>query len=175
MSSKTVVIKRRKNTTNIPANLYEDSKKKIGSYFTPTGDIGSGMTIEEERRFMPRVLGILSTDITYQKQVKDYFANLTVEVLHPGGTPLEIGVDKDGEPLNLNDYIKYRFCVGCPEVAPDEEHAKAAKYLYFILDTAKKLEADYEKLRGKKDAYKEFIKLTANEEKLCHGDERMRN
>lgn len=164
MSSRIVVIQRRKNTTNIPANLYEDSKRKVGSYFSPTGDIATGLTVEEERKIMPRVLGILPTDITYQKQVRDYFANLTVEVAREG-TSLEVGLDKDGEPLNINDYIKYKFCMGSPEVAPTEEEMQI-KHLYFIYDKAKKLESDYEKLSNKKNAYKEFIKLTGNEEKM---------
>jgi hypothetical protein len=164
MSSKIVVVKRRPVTSNTPASLYEDAKKKIGSYFTKTGDIGSGLRIEEERKLMPLVLGIAPTDYTYQKQVKEYFANLTVEV-KPEGTPLEVGLDNEGLPLNMNDYIKYRFCLESPEVAPSEDEG-STKYEYFIFDKAAKLEADYQVLRGKKDAYKEFIKLAANEDKL---------
>jgi hypothetical protein len=165
MSSKIVAIKRRRNTSNIPANLYEESKKKIGSYFTPTGDIGSGLTIEEERKYMPRILGITASDVTYHKLVKEYFANLTVEVL-AAGTSLEVGLDEEGEPLNLNDWLKYKFCAKNPEVAPDEASSGSVKYMFFIHDATAKLEADFEQLKGKKDAYKEFIKLSANEDKL---------
>lgn len=165
MASKIIVVQRRKNTTNIPSSLHEEAKKKIGSYFSPTGEIGTGLTIEEERKYMPRILSIMSTDVQYLKMVKDYFANLTVEVLL-AGTPLEVGFDSDGEPLNLGNYIKYKFCLGNPECAPDEASAGAIKYLYYIHDASLKLEADFDKLKVKKDAYKEFIKLSVNEEKL---------
>jgi hypothetical protein len=165
MSSRTVVVRRRKNTSHIPDNLYDESKKKIGSYFDAMGNIGSGLTMDEQRKYMPRILGISPTDYTYQKQVNEYFANLTVEVTKDGVT-LEAGLDDQGEPLNLNDYIKYKFVSGSPEVANDESQATSAKYMYYLHDPKAKLEAEYEILKSKKDAYKEFIKLSANEDKL---------
>lgn len=166
MSSRIVAIKRRPNTTNIPANLYEESKKKIGSYFSEHGGtVGTGLTIEEEKKFMPRILGVAPTDITYNKQVQEYFANMTIDV-PATGVNLEVGLDSDGEPLNLNDYIKWKFVQACPEVARSQEEMNSMKHLYFLYDPKLKLEADYEKLRNKKDAYKEFIKLSVNENKL---------
>jgi hypothetical protein len=166
MASRIITIKRRENTTNLPDHVYAESKRRIGSVFTKTGDIYSGLTFPEQKKFLPYILGVDATDPAFGKEVKSYFRNMTIEVPLEG-TQLEAGTDESGEPLNVMDYVKYKFASQHPHVAADESDLSANRsYKYYIYDEALELEEDYNELEYRKKAYKEFIKLTDNEKKM---------
>mgnify|MGYP006908254554 CR=1 FL=1 len=166
MASRIITIKRRENTTNLPDHVYAESKRRIGSVFTKTGDIYSGLTFPEQKKFLPYILGVDASDPAFGKEVKRYFRNMTIEVPLEG-TQLEAGTDESGEPLNVMDYVKYKFAMAHPHVASDEETMQGSRnYRYFVYDEALELEEDYNELEYRKKAYKEFIKLTDNEKKM---------
>ena len=84
-----------------------------------------------------------------------------------GGLDLEIGLDEDGHPLNVIDYIKYRFACAHPFVVADESELGASKrHQYYISDTRKELKEASANLVIRKDAYKEYIKLSDNEDRM---------
>lgn len=166
MASRIITIKRRENTTNLPDHVYAESKRRIGSVFTKTGDIYSGLTFQEQKKFLPYILGVDASDPAFGKAVKNYFRNMTIEVPLEG-TQLEAGTDESGEPLNVMDYVKYKFASTHPHVAGDEGDLSTSRgYKYYIYDEALELEEDYNELEYRKKAYKEFIKLTDNEKKM---------
>ena len=83
------------------------------------------------------------------------------------GTKLEVGVDQNGDPINLMDFIRYKFALAHPYVAKDEETLYAnKKFRYFIYDTAIEKEKQAQGVKSRKEAYKEFIKLSADEAKV---------
>jgi len=166
MASRIITIKRRENTTNLPDHVYAESKRRIGSVFTKTGDIYSGLTFPEQKKFLPYILGVDPSDTTFGKAVKSYFRNMTIEV-PPEGAQLEASTNESGEPLSVMDYVKYKFASTHPHVAPDEASMSSNRaFKYYIYDEALELEEDYNELEYRKKAYKEFIKLTDNEKKL---------
>jgi len=166
MASRIITIKRRENTTNLPDHVYAESKRRIGSTFTKTGDIYTGLTFPEQKKLMPYILGVDTNDVGFGKEVKAYFRNMTIEVPLEG-VQLEAGTDESGEPLNVMDYVKYKFAFGHPHVAGDEQQITTNRsYKYYIYDEALELEEDFNALEYRKKAYKEFIKLVDNTKKV---------
>lgn len=166
MSSHLITVNRRPNTTNLPNEIYTESKRKIGSVFTATGDIIRGLTFAEQKQYLPEIIGMSPSDPQFGRACKEYFLNLTVEV-PAAGVDLEVGLDEDGHPLSVLDYIRYKFVLAHPHVANDEELLSGnRKIKYYISDSRKELAQATADLTVRKDAFKEFIRLTANEDRM---------
>ena len=56
MSSHLITINRRPNATNLPIEVYNESKRKLGSVFTAGGDIIRGLTFAEQKQYLPEIL-----------------------------------------------------------------------------------------------------------------------
>ena len=158
---KTVFIYRRPNTTNLPDDIYVDAKRRLGSVFLKGGDILKGLTIAEQKKWMPELLGISHTEAGWAKEVRKYFANLTVDVPADGVT-LNIALDEEGNPINVGDYVKFRFASAHPHVSDDPSGNKGR---YFISDPQKEEAEKVSDTRLRKDAYKQLIMLSDDAEK----------
>lgn len=166
MSSHLITINRRPNNTNLPDEVYAESKRKIGSVFTASGDIIRGLTFAEQKQYLPEIIGMSPTDAGFSRACKEYFLNMAIEV-PIGGLDLEVGLDEDGHPLSVIDYIKYKFVLAHPHVAKDEEDISGSKKVkYYISDARKELAQASADLTVRKSAFKEFIKLTGNEDRM---------
>ena len=166
MSIKTVIIKRRPNATNLPEEVYSEAKRKIGSTFSVNGDTNTGLTFGEQKKYLPGVIGIDSSDVNFQKEVRKYFQDMSLTIENTG-TKLEVGTDENGDPNNLLDYIRYKFALAHPYVAKDEQELYSnKKYKYFIYDTAIEKAKQAAGVKNRKEAYKAFIKLSADPAKV---------
>lgn len=166
MSSHIVTLQRRPNSTNLPDDIYLESKRKIGSVFTAGGDVVRGLSLAEQKALLPEIIGVSPTDVSFTRAVKDFYVNFSIDV-PKGGVDLEVGVDNDGTPYNLLDYIKYKFVLAHPYVAKTEEELSGSKRLkYFIQDKNKELIEASVNLQVRKKAYKEFIKISEDEAKM---------
>jgi hypothetical protein len=166
MPTRIVEIRRRKNTTRLPDDVYQESKRKVGSTFTASGDVRTGLTMTEEKEIMPFILGISTSDVNFHREVKEFFKTLTIEV-PVGGVKLEAGLDEKGNPINALDYIKYKFAISHPDVAMEENgEIRHSTYKFYIHDKAAKLEKEHKESLVRKEALKEYIKLTGNEKRM---------
>lgn len=159
--NKTVFIYRRPNTTNLPDDVYTEAKRRIGSVYLKGGDILKGLTIAEQKKWLPEVLGMSPGEPGWNKVVNQFYANLTVDVPTEGVT-LDISTDEEGNPINVMDYIKFRFCEKHPHVSTDEAGSKGR---YFISDPQKEKAAAVADTRQRKEAYKHLITLSDDVEK----------
>ena len=65
------------------------------------------------------------------------------------------------------DYIRWKFACAHPYVAQDEKEMKSNRgYKYFIYDTKIEKVKQLSGVRKRKEAYKEFIKVTSNVSKM---------
>lgn len=158
---KKITIFRRPNTTNLPDDVYVEAKRRIGSVFTKGGDILKGLTIAEQKRLLPEILGISPTEAGWAKMVRSYFANLTIDVPQEG-VELDISTDEEGNPINVVDYIKWRFASEHPHVAAEESINKGR---YYISDPQKKEQEAVADTRRRKDAYKQLILLSEDNDR----------
>lgn len=166
MSSRIVFLKRRKNTTKIPDNLYAEAKRKIGGKITMTGEPLKGLTPMEEDKWLPLLLATPVTDVTYRKKVNDFWSNISIIVDNgKDGTKLETGLDDHSkEPISLMDYIKYRYILKCPEVATDEHALKSdPTKKYFLYDPSLAKEQEFVDMELRKTSYREFIIISSDD------------
>ena len=164
--SHVITINRRPNSTNLPDDIYTESKRRIGSVFTGTGDIIRGITFAQQKQLLPEVLGVSPEDPNFSRAAKEFYLNLTVDV-PMGGIDLEIGTDSEGFPLNVMDYVRYKFAMAHPYVVENEESLNASKkHQYYISDVRRELAEAKVGLDQRKNAYKEYIKLTDSTDRM---------
>lgn len=167
--SKTILIKRKPNTTNLPDHVYDSAKKRIGSTYNQAGDVNTGLSMGEIERFMPNILGASTADPAFYKKVKDWFMNLSIDV-PPAGVELEVGLDKEGLPINVMDYVRYKFANLHPYVLLDEkdgeEVRKKRRYMFILEDKEKESQLKIAGKNERKKAYAEYIKVSANADKM---------
>ena len=108
MSTKLVYLLRRENTTNLPDDVYVDAKRRIGSVFDSTGSLLTGLSLDEQKRILPSVIGMSPTDMGWANKVRKFYAELTIEVPQ-NGVELNITLDEDGNPVAPMEYVKFRF------------------------------------------------------------------
>lgn len=169
MPSRIIEIRRKGNTSRLPDEVYDESKQNIGSTFTPSGDVNTGLTREEEKKYMPYILGMSDTDVNFPREVKEYFKSLTINVPKKG-VKLEIGLDDNKEPINVLEWIKYKFALANSAVSREEQadgsNVSGRALRFFIYDRTRKLEQEAKQTTSRKSALKEFIQLTADTKRM---------
>ena len=125
---------------------FDAAYRAIGSYWSRKSNRpATGLTLPEENLLMPFVLDIPETDRDFRSRCTDYFHAISTKVdptdnNGEGGTPLEIGLlnndeplGKDNLPLEPTDYIKWRHSLGHPQVALKQSLAKGNKLKHFYI------------------------------------------
>lgn len=154
--SKEVWIKRSPALLGLPGQPQEDVNPKIGSAFR-NRDVLRGLTTDEEKRFFPDIIGIQPLDINWNKEAKNYWININVPV-PVSGLKLQVGImynnyedyifDQEqapwngvskirynlkGTPININDYIIWRYCLEYGRVANKVEDINISPNIGFYL------------------------------------------
>lgn len=166
MSSIIIELRRKPNFTRLPDISAQQAKRKIGCTMTKTGAQNHGLTQEEIVKYMPEILNMSASESTFRRAVTDYFNSLTLEVSDEH-LKLEIGTHEDGSPVNVIDYVKWKFAQANPYVASDIEdlHRSSRKLFYFhnrIDDISKKAK----KSQKRSAAFKLLMEVQANENKV---------
>lgn len=166
MNSRKVTIKRAPVISTLPDEILNESVRKIGSALTRSGSVLKGITFEEERKFLPGVVGIPADHIEFMRKCDNWYSNMNIPVSNDGVT-LEVGTTEDGAPLNLMEWLKYKFILAHPAVAPSKQLSEAnLNYAFYIEDMEEEIRATNKKVNASKEAYKEFLKLSEDEEKM---------
>lgn len=147
-------------------SLTQERSATIGGYLLKSGAIGTGLTFEEMKKWMPGILGVEHTDPKFRAEVNKYFNNILIPIPYEG-KELNVEVDENGEPENLEDYLKYKFVLQHPKVADSKAIADVDQYKeYYIEDQVLELSKKTKKLRSKTDATIKFAELISDEVKL---------
>lgn len=188
--SRVVYIRRRPLPPSIPGQNVEEAKSKIGSSFKG-GSVLRGLTFEEEVRFLQGTLGINKESQNWEKATKDYWSNITKYIPSGDGLKLEIGfryvkkadyeadlaapevdgaiVNPKGTPINLDDYILWRYCLLYSEVARNvEDVGKSPKIRFYIFSKDKEVKDKTAKLKVKKEAEKLYNQRIGEREWVHH-------
>ncbi len=145
----------------LPKELKSERKKRIGSTWVKgTKDILRGLSAEEEERYLPKMLGVSPTSDNWDAKVREYWANMTIDVPIKG-LKLDVGVEsgyyndvnekgvrirkKGLVPINLNDYINYNFCKGHKWVAVSREDINNVDFFPYFIEDHSKIKLDTEK------------------------------
>lgn len=175
--SKIVFVKRKKMSGLLPGQKEEDCILKIGSGFKHNAPL-AGLTFEEEARFLPIVTGVDSKSTNFKQACTSYWSNISKEIPYGEGLKLEIGLkykskedfEKDkikertvegaiinpiGEPINIIDYILWRYCLLYSRVANSiEDVGKSPKIEFYLFSKDKEIEQKTATLNAKREANK---------------------
>ena len=153
--SKIVYVRRRERMGQLPGQDPDDAKLKIGSSFKGSS-VNRGLTFEEEVRFLSEFIGVNEQSPNWEKATKEYWANISKPVPPKDGLKLEVGLkyfkeddynadrnralnangvleNPKGVPINLADYILYRYCLVYNEVANSPELVSMSPKINFYL------------------------------------------
>ncbi len=154
---KEIQIRRKEKMSYLPAAVVAEAKRKIGSIYDGMAPL-TGLTEKQERKYLPKVLGISITSQDYEKRVRNFWANMTINV-PADGIVLNIGLSDNKEPEKILDWIKYQWLLKHRFVATSKDKM-VGDVEFYIHDPEIETQKTNVNVQDKKAAYKEFIKLS---------------
>lgn len=132
--------------------IYANAIQPIGSYYDGSG-IGCGLDLEEINILMPHILKVQASHPEFLNKVTAFFVDYEVIFNNNETESIELYISleddtkelsKSNLPLNIDDYLKYRFLRAHPFVASSIDMAAHFGMRYVLTDevteeTAKKL------------------------------------
>ena len=159
--SKKVFLRRKDLGGHLPKAVIAEAKTRLSSVYVNRQPL-KGFSPKEEKKYMQEVLDVSPEHVDWPKHSKDFWANLSIPVGFTG-VELEISTDEDGLPISIMDYIKYNFAIKHPYVALTKEEMETdISKKFYIQDLSREDKVKNNQIKVKKDADKEFIKVSAN-------------
>tara|TARA_R110002012_G_scaffold272542_1_gene458139 strand:+ start:54 stop:866 length:813 start_codon:yes stop_codon:yes gene_type:complete len=163
--SKKVYLRREDLGGYLPKAVRAEATMKLSSVYVNRQPL-KGFDRADETKYMQGILDVDPSHLDWPKHSKQFWAELTIPVGFTG-VELEIGKDESGMPLNIMDFIKYSFAIKHPHVAltkaeMDSDFSKR----FYMQDTLRDDKVKNNQIKLKKDADKEFIKVSSNEENM---------
>jgi hypothetical protein len=159
--SKKVYLRRKDLDGHLPKAVRAEATMRLSSVFVNRQPL-KGFDVSDEKKYMQGILDVNPDHVDWPKHSKQFWAELTIPVGFTG-VEFEIGKDDDGNPLNVMDFIKYNFALKHPHVAlTKEEMDSKFEKRFYIQDLTRDDKVKNNIIKLKKDADKEFIKLSSN-------------
>lgn len=154
-----VQIIRREEVSHLPTKVLNESKIFLGSHFDGRAPL-TGLTKDEEKKYLPQIIGVSANHPEFTTKAREFWA--TMGFLIPvGGVVLDITVDENGTPYNLEDWIKYKWAKRHKLVAPNKEALENdPRKKFYIHDPEEADRRKHATIQVQKQADIEFIKAT---------------
>lgn len=163
---KKVYIRRKEQNGYLPKDILAAARVTIGSIFVGRQPLKGFDTEEESHKYLQGILDVPPSHPDWARQEKEFWANMRVKIPFEG-VELDITLDENGNPANALDYVTYRWCKVHRQVASSkEEMERDAKKKYYIYDPEGDLIKQNSRIKLKKDADKEFIKISSDLDKM---------
>ena len=160
---KTVTIRRKELLGHLPKEVRVSAITKLGSVYVGRQPL-KGVDGNEEKKFLNGVLDVGPEHVEWPRHVKKYWAEMSIKIPFEGVT-LEVGLNDDGVPYNTDEYLKYRFAVKHPHVSLTKDELTGTNRFY-IHDPNRDILKKNADIQSRKDADKEFIKISADEKQM---------
>tara|TARA_R110001583_G_scaffold70882_4_gene200100 strand:+ start:794 stop:1606 length:813 start_codon:yes stop_codon:yes gene_type:complete len=162
MASKKVFLRRNDVDSFLPEELRAEAVMKLSSVYVNRQPL-KGFDPSDEKKYLNGILDIDPANHEWPKYARTFWAELTIPVGFEG-VELEIGKDDKDNPLQIMDFIKYHFALRHPHTALSKaEMEQDYKKRFYIQDLGKEDLKKNIQVQKKKDADKEFIKLSSDE------------
>lgn len=162
---KKIYIRRKEQNGYLPKEVLATARVSIGSIFVGRQPL-KGFDDEEAKKYMRSLIDVPPDHASWPSLVKEFWANMSIKIPFEG-VELDITLDENELPINPIDYATYRWCKKHRQVAgSQEEMKKDAKKKFYIYDPEGDLIKQNAKIKLRKDADKEFIKISSNSEKM---------
>lgn len=160
-----VQIRRRETKSHLPPPVVSNAKKMLSSIYSGQGPL-RGIKGEKEKELLSEYLGIDKDDKDFGKICRNFWADLRVEIPSDGKV-LNITKDENEKPVNIYDYLVFKWAEKHKQVAKDREAMlNNSQKMYYIYDPDVEMKKQNETVNLKKAAYKEFIKMQDDEDKI---------
>jgi len=137
METRKIRIRRKEGNSELPKEVTGDAKVKIGSIYKHRAPLSAFESREEEDKYLSEILSMQPTDQGYREKVKQFWAEMTIEVPF-GGIELDISMKKDANgndvPVHINDYLAWRWALRHRYVANTPAERGDAICKYYIED-----------------------------------------
>ena len=160
---KEVILRRKELMNHLPKEVRVSAKTKLGSIYLGRQPL-RGVEGKEEEELLTGVLDVKPDHDDWARQSKKFWSDMHISVPFEG-VNLDISTDENGKPFNKEDYMKYKFAVKHPQVALNKNDM-TSKHRLYIHDTTRDLIKKNNEIQVRKDADKEFIKVTADDKKM---------
>jgi len=162
---KKVYIRLKELNGYLPKEILAGARISIGSIYVGRQPL-KGFEDEESKKHLRRILDVPPDHPNWAAAEKEFWANMSLKVPFEG-VELNITTDEDGNPENPMDYITYKWCMKHRQVADSEEEMKAdGSKKFYIYDPDKDLLKKNATIKLKKEADKEFIKISSDLDKM---------
>lgn len=113
--------------------FFAEGQRGIGSYFAKgSARVATGLTPSEEDLLLPGILHIPASDREFRMKVNEHYVIIDKKIPGKNGLELEIGLEVSNSepvsatnfPLNIDNYLTYRWAIQHPWVAPSEADGK---------------------------------------------------
>lgn len=158
-----VIIRRKEVQGFLPKEIRAGARVTLGSMYIGRQPL-KGLDNEESKKYLPDIIGLPPTHQDWPAAEKTFWANMSVKVPFEG-KELDITTEEDGTPVNVLDWITYKWCQKHRHVA-DKKEAMNSQHRFYIYDPNKDLIEQNNKIKVKKEADKEFIKISADVDKM---------
>tara|TARA_R110001632_G_scaffold222775_1_gene354213 strand:+ start:74 stop:880 length:807 start_codon:yes stop_codon:yes gene_type:complete len=162
---RTIYIRRKETLNFLPKEVRAGAKISIGSIYVGRQPL-RGVEGEESHKLLAQILDVPPGHEKWPKEEKDFWSSMSVKIPFEG-KELNIAVDESGNPENVMDYLIYKWCLKHRQVAESEEIMKSdGQKRFYIYDPQKDLLKQNVEVKLKKEADKEFIKISADMDKM---------
>lgn len=164
MPSREIQIRCKKSKSSVlPDFILDDAINRVSSVFKFGAPL-RGLEEDEEKKLLPLITPLDPDSKTWRADANKFWAELVIKVASDG-VELKIGLDKKGNPENVRDYIKYRFCMAHPLVARNEEDLKKkSTYRFYIYDPEEVIIRKHSSIELKASAYARFSQIKSGAE-----------
>lgn len=160
-----IYLRRKEVLNHLPKEVRAGAKVSIGSIYVGRQPL-RGVEGEEAHKLLSGILDVPPGHADWPKQEKEFWASMSVKVPFEG-KELNITTDNNGNPENAMDYITYKWCMKHRQVADSEAAMKTdGSKKFYIYDPDKDLLKKNATIKLKKEADKEFIKISSDMEKM---------
>ena len=160
---KKVIIRRKEVQGFLPKEIRAGARVTLGSMYVGRQPL-KGLDSEQAKKYLPEILGLPHSHPEFPAAEKTFWANMAVKVPFEG-KELDITTEDDGTPVNILDWITYKWCQKHRHVA-DKKETMDSHHRFYIYDPNKDLIDQNNKIKVKKEADKEFIKISADIDKM---------
>jgi hypothetical protein len=160
-----IFIRRKEINSFLPKEVRVGARVTIGSIFVGRQPL-KGVEGEEAKKYLPSILGLPFEHPDCPAREKDYWASMRVKIPFEG-KELDISTDEAGNPINVEDYLTYKWCAKHRQVADTKEEMQTTPgKKFYIYDPQKDLLKKNKRVQLSKDADKEFIKASSDPARL---------
>ena len=159
--SKKVYLRRKDIDGHLPKAVRAEAIMRLSSVYVNKQPL-KGFDLEDEKKYMQGILDVNPDHVDWPKHAKHFWAELTIPVGFTG-VEFEIGKDSNEKPINIMDWIKYNFALKHPHVALTKEEMNSSfDKRFYIQDLSRDDKVKNNQIKLKKDADKQFIKVSSS-------------